>query len=318
MNVTQQVVTFRWAVLWPVVALVGALAFAVGGAIITGTEIGAVTGGVESASANSSNFLSRVADLFPLGFAFSAGMVSSVNPCGFAMLPAYLGLYLGDADRDAPAPAPVGSTATVRLVTASAQLAARVRHAVLVGSTMTAGFVLMFAIVGVPIGLGARGLVGAFPWVGLGVGVVLAVTGAYLLSGGKLYSTLAMRLSTKFGRTTGQSGVRSYFTFGLGYGTASLSCTLPIFLAVIGGTFTADTFLESVFQFLLYGLGMGTVILALTIGMAVFKGALVGSLRRMLPYVGTISAVMLLVAGAFIVYYWLTIGELLERIQRAV
>ncbi len=301
MDVTQQVRTPRWTVLWPVVALVGALAFAVGGAMVTGTQIGAVTGGVESASATSSNFLARVADLFPLGFAFSAGMVSSVNPCGFAMLPAYLGLFLGDD----------------RASGAERGAAARLQRAVLVGSTMTAGFVLMFALVGVPIGLGARGLVDFFPWVGLGIGVLLAVTGAYLLSGGTLYTTLAMRLSTKFGGATGSSGVRSYFTFGLGYGTASLSCTLPIFLAVIGGTFTADSALDSVFQFLLYGLGMGTVILALTIGMAVFKGAMVGQLRRMLPYVGTISAVMLLVAGAFIVYYWLTIGELLERIQGA-
>ena len=93
---TQQVAVSRWTVLWPVVALIGALAFAVGGAIVTGTAIGTVTGGVEMASANSSNFLARVADLFPLGFAFSAGMVSAVNPCGFAMLPAYLGLFLGD------------------------------------------------------------------------------------------------------------------------------------------------------------------------------------------------------------------------------
>ena len=62
---------------------------------------------------------------------------------------------------------------------------------------------------------------------------------------------------------------------------------------------------------------MGSVILALTIGMALFKGAATGALRKALPHVGTISAVMLLVAGTFIVYYWLTIGELLERIRGA-
>ena len=318
MDVTQQQTgVLRWALIGPAAALVGALTIAVVGAAVTGTEIGTVTGGVESASAGSSNFLARVADLFPLGFAFSAGMVSSVNPCGFAMLPAYLGLYLGETERGEAAvqPALAGSTVAARFVAASAQLAARVRHAVLVGSTMSLGFIVMFALVGVPIGLGARGLVGIFPWVGLGVGVLLAVTGAYLLSGGKLYTALAMRLSERFAGT-GSKGVRSYFTFGLGYGAASLSCTLPIFLAVIGGAFTADTFLDSLLQFALYGFGMGTVILALTIAIAVFKGAMVGSLRRLLPYVGTISAVMLLVAGAFIVYYWLTIGELFERITR--
>ena len=290
----------RMRLLGPVAALFGALGVAIVGAIVTGTEIGAVTGGVESASASSGNFLGRVAGLFPLGFAFSAGMVSSVNPCGFAMLPAYLGLYLGDTQAEG----------------AERSVATRLQRAVLVGSTVTAGFVLMFAVVGVPIGLGARGLVEVFPWVGLGVGAALAVTGAYLLSGGKLYTALAARLSARVG-SPGSSGVRGYFTFGIGYGLASLSCTLPIFLAVIGGTFTAGTFLESLLQFMLYGLGMGTVILALTMGMAVFKGAMVSGLRRLLPYVGTVSAVMLLVAGAFIVYYWLTIGGLLERIQSA-
>ena len=43
-------------------------------------------------------WVSGIAHLIPLGYAFGAGMVSTVNPCGFAMLPAYLGLYLGSRD----------------------------------------------------------------------------------------------------------------------------------------------------------------------------------------------------------------------------
>ena len=291
--------TLNWNFVWPILWLVGALGFAVVGAIFTGTDLSGVTEGVEGLSADSGNFLSRMGNLFPLGFAFSAGMVSSVNPCGFAMLPAYLGLYLGDNQNDD------GQGA------AAPGIARRLERAVLVGSTVTAGFVLMFALVGIPIGLGARGIVAFFPWIGLSIGVLLAIVGAYLLYGGKLYSNLAMRLSSKVGGSN-NNNVRGYFTFGIGYGTASLSCTLPIFLAVIGGTFTADTFLDSLLQFLLYGLGMGSVILFLTLGMAIFRSAMVGGLRKLLPYVGAISAVMLLVSGSFIVYYWLTIGELLD------
>jgi cytochrome c-type biogenesis protein len=289
-----------WSIFGPLAALVGALGFAVVGAIITGSDIGFVVGSVEGASASSGNFLDRASTLFPLGFAFSAGMVSSVNPCGFAMLPAYLGLYLGDSGNDGD----------------ERGLASRLQRAVLVGSTVTLGFVVMFAVVGVPIGLGARGIIGVFPWVGLSIGVLLALVGTYILGGGNLYNNFAMRLSNRMGNANNNS-IKGYFTFGLGYGTASLSCTLPIFLAVIGGTFTADTFLDTLLQFLLYGFGMGTVILMLTVGMAVARGAMVGGLRKVLPYVGTISAVMLLVSGSFIVYYWLTIGELLERIQNA-
>ena len=290
-----------WGIAGPVLALVGSLGVAVVGAFITGSEFGTVTQGVESVSAQSGNFLGDLGDLFPFGFAFSAGMVSSVNPCGFAMLPAYLGLYLSDSE---------GGDA------AESSVVSRLRRALLVGATVSIGFVVLFAAVGTPIGLGARGIADAFPWIGLVIGVLLVVAGAYLLSGGKLYNNFAASISSRFGNANSKS-VRSYFTFGLAYGTASLSCTLPIFLAVIGGTFTAETFLDSVWQFVLYGLGMGSVILALTIGMALFKGAMTGALRKALPHVGTISAVMLLVAGTFIVYYWLTIGELLERIRGA-
>ncbi len=285
-----------WTLGAPVGAAVIALVVAVIGAIFTGAELGLVTRNVESASASSGNLLTRLGDLFPLGFSFSAGMVSSVNPCGFAMLPAYLGLYLGDQDAEERG---TGS---------------RLWRALVVGTTVTVGFVLMFAAVGVPIGFGARGLVDFFPWIGLAIGVLLTLAGAYLLSGGKLYTNLAVRLSARVGGAN-RNSVRGYFTFGLAYGTASLSCTLPIFLAVIGGTFTADTFLDSTLQFLLYGLGMGSVILALTVGMAVFKTAAVAGLRRALPYVGTVTAVLLLLSGSFIVYYWLTLGELLDRIS---
>ena len=112
-------------------------------------------------------------------------------------------------------------------------------------------------------------------------------------------------------------GVRGYFAFGLGYGAASLSCTLPIFLAVVGNTVTASTALGSLGQLLLYAAGMGAVILALTLSIALFRGAMVRTLRRALPHVQTVSAALLLLSGAFIVYYWLTIGGMLDRLGLA-
>ena len=31
----------------------------------------------------------------PVAFAFAAGLVATINPCGFAMLPAYLSYFMG-------------------------------------------------------------------------------------------------------------------------------------------------------------------------------------------------------------------------------
>ncbi len=279
----------------PLAALAGALGLAVTGALLTGPVIGTVTGSVEAASAGSGSILSRVSELFSLGFAFSAGMVSSVNPCGFVMLPAYMGLYMGDD----------GHEARLR------SFPARFQHAVLVGSTVTAGFLMLFAVVGMPIGLGAGRIVAAFPWIGLTVGVLLAAVGAYVLAGGKLYNGWAARIAGRLGDPT-KGGFRNYFVFGIAYGIASLSCTLPVFLAVVGGAFTSGNFIGSLLQFLLYGFGMGAVVLAITIAMAAFKTVTVRTVHSLLPRMGIISAGLLLASGAFIVYYWLTIGGLLS------
>ncbi len=281
--------------------LVATLALAVAfiGAIFTrdSSGIDGINGFVEFLSGDSSSFLGGLGLLAPLGFAFAAGMASAVNPCGFAMLPAYLGLYLGANEKNNEDIKPV-------------------RHlgrALVVGGTVTAGFVVLFGVAGMVIGLGARSFVGdVLPWVGLGVGVVLAIAGSWLIGGGKLYTGIAARASARMG-DPGQVSLRGYFMFGLSYGTASLSCTLPIFLAVVGSTLTlaVSNLATSFGQFVLYALGMGTVIMALTIGMAFFKGAMVRTMRQALPYIQPIGSWLMVVAGAYIVFYWLTIGGLL-------
>jgi cytochrome c biogenesis protein CcdA len=68
---------------------------------------------------------------------------------------------------------------------------------------------------------------------------------------------------------------------------------------------------DTISQFVLYALGMGSVILALTLGMAVARTVLVRWLRKVLPYVGIVGAWLMVVAGTYIVFYWLTLGDLL-------
>ena len=252
-----------------------------------------VTELIYSLSQLASGWLGNVADLLPVGYAFGAGMVSTVNPCGFALLPAYLGLYLGRG--------------TERFNQTSAWR--RFPQALLVATAVSAGFIVLFGLAGLVIAATGTVLVRAVPWVGLGVGVLLAATGIWLLSGHTLYSGLAERLAARLGDPR-QVGIRGFFGFGLVYGTASLSCTLPIFLTVVGSGFAVRGFVAATAQFVSYALGMGLVIAVLTLGLALFTGAMLGVLRKALPYFRTLSAVLLLLAGATIVYYWLTTGQL--------
>ena len=273
------------------------LSIAVIGAILLGKDSGidGINGYVESLSGDSSRFLGDLGLLAPLGFAFAVGIVSAVNPCGFAMLPAYLGLYLGTNEQDNEDVHPIKHLA----------------KGLKVGASVPAGFVALFGVAGIIIGLGARAVVvDILPWLGLIIGVALAITGSWMVGGGKLHTGFAARAAFHMG-DPGQVNVRGYFLFGVSYGTASLSCTILPFLSVIGTSFAVSSITTSVGQFLLYALGMGAVIQILTLGVALFKGAMVGGLRKALPYVQPIGSWLMVVAGSYIVFYWLTIGGLL-------
>jgi cytochrome c-type biogenesis protein len=276
---------------------------AVATALLTGIGTGALAEGVEALSSSSSVVLDRLATLLPLGFAFGAGMVSAANPCGFAMLPAFLALFLSGTGEKPASPL------------------ARLRRALLVSAAVTAGFVLLFGVVGLTIAAGARALAGTFPWLGLATGALLIVAGAWLAVGGTLYTgtlytAVGERLSTPLAGAA-RNGTSGYFTFGLAYGLASLSCTLPIFLAVLGSTLTVASLPDTLLQLALYALGMGSVIVLLTLGIALFQGALVDRVRRLVRYIAPVSAGLLLLAGSYIVYYWLTVGGLLSAFGRA-
>ncbi len=299
---------FLRQVLLPVCVAVLALGIAVVGALLLRAESGvdSINFFVESLSGGAARQLGGLGVIAPLGFAFGAGVAAAFNPCGFAMLPAYMGLYLGVGGAE-----PLGRTGKPMFADIAKSLARDIGKALVVGGSVTAGFVLLFAVAGAVIGLGARSVVGGIlPWLGLGIGVLLVVVGAWLLSGGKLYTALAQQLSERFGDPS-QTNVRGYFLFGLSYGMASLSCTLPIFLTVIGSSFAVASIPAAFAQFVLYALGMGVVILALTLGMAFFKTAMVRLMRRAMPYIQPVGTWLMLIAGTYIVFYWLTIGNVL-------
>jgi cytochrome c biogenesis protein CcdA len=254
---------------------------------------------VERILALVANFADSIVEVLPVGYAFGAGMVATVNPCGFALLPAYIAFYLGDT--------PQGS--------GNEQLPSRLLKGLLLSLTVTLGFVLLFGLAGLGISSGGRFIVDVMPWAGLAVGVLMLVMGAWLLAGKKnFYLGAATRLSAKI--NVGQGGnIPSYFLFGIAYGIASLSCTLPIFMIVVVSSLTGSSFAHGMAQFISYSLGMGATLMVLTVGMALFKGVAVSNMRRIVPYVERASAGMVILAGVFIVYYWLTIGELGESIQ---
>ena len=120
-----------------------------------------------------------------------------------------------------------------------------------------------------------------------------------------------LRLGARFGAGQG-GGLRGYFLYGLTFGVCSVSCTLPVFLVVVGSAVAAGGFLAGMAQFVGYGLGMGAVVTALTVAVALLKeGVLVAGVRRAMPYLHTATALFVVAGGLYVLYYWFAKGDLL-------
>jgi len=168
-----------------------------------------------------------------------------------------------------------------------------------VGLLLTAGFLGLFAAVGLPVSLGARLIADAVPWAGIVLGASLVALGLLSLAGRS--PSLPMRARPR-ARRGGQAS--SIVLFGAGYGVASLGCTLPIFLALIGASAGAAGALSSVAVFAAYGVGMAVVLVALSVAAALFREGLARGLKRVLPYMDRAGGALLVVAGGYLVYYW--------------
>lgn len=215
----------------------------------------------------------------PLAFAFGAGMLATVNPCGFAMLPAYLAYFLGAES----------SGKDVR---------ASVQRSLAVGLAVSGGFLAVFTAVAVAIYQLSASVDRWTPIATIVIGIALFVLGVAMLRGYE--PVLSLPKLQKGGR---QRTAGSMFVFGVSYAIASISCALPIFTSAVVGTFRRENLLSSLSVLVAYGLGMTLVLLALTVSMGLAQQSLLRGLRRALPYVNRVSGLLLVVAGAYLVHY---------------
>jgi cytochrome c-type biogenesis protein len=217
----------------------------------------------------------------PLALAFAGGLVATVNPCGFAMLPAYLSFFVS-LDSDAP---PSGPEAVLR--------------GLRVGLIVSAGFLIVFGLAGVLLSTGAQLVIGAIPWIAIVIGIGLALLGLWLLSGRELPVKVPGPKRGVEGRNPA-----ALLSFGIAYALASLSCTLPVFLTVVAGTLTRSSVPAGVAMFAVYAAGMTLPLLGISVALALGRGAAVRRLRAFSRYANRVAGGLLVAAGGYIVLFW--------------
>lgn len=217
-----------------------------------------------------------------VGLAFAAGLVAALNPCGFAMLPAYLLLVVRGrrpGERSAVA-------ATGRALAAT------------VG--MALGFLTVFGVFGALTVSAATTVQRYLPYATVVVGVVLIALGAWLLSGRALSALTPRPLATQWAPT---ARLGSMYGYGISYAIASLSCTIGPFLAVTAAGLRGGSIVTGVAIYLAYTAGLTLVVGVLAVAAATASTAMVDRLRRILPFVNRIGGALLVLVGLYVAYY---------------
>ena len=214
-----------------------------------------------------------------VGLAFVAGMVAAFNPCGFAMLPAYLTLVIDPQN--------------------NGQLTA-VRRALAATASMALGFLVVFGSFGLLTVSVASTVQRYLPYVTLAIGAILFVMGIWLLSGRELR---VPNLVGGSGRWAPTARLGSMFGYGVGYAIASLSCTIGPFLAVTGTSLRRGSPAQGVLVYLAYAAGIALVVGVLAVAVALASSSMVDRMRAVLPYINRVSGLILVVVGLYVGYY---------------
>jgi cytochrome c biogenesis protein CcdA len=225
-------------------------------------------------------------------YALLLGVVAAFNPCGFALLPAYLTVL-------------VTGTADARLPRAVA-----FRRAVTFGLAMTLGFLVVFLTFGLIFGLVSLSIQGSvlpwFSWVTLVLGALIVALGIVLIVRGELRGP-----GLRFEGRAPRRAFLSQVVYGASFALASLSCTIGLFLAVVVRAVAAPDPVSAFAPFLLYALGMGTSVVLVSILAALFGTAAIAVVRRRTLVIMRVGGVVMVLAGLGVVLFGL--AEILPR-----
>jgi cytochrome c-type biogenesis protein len=220
-----------------------------------------------------------------VGLSFLRGLVASVNPCAFVLLPTYLMYFLGMTGAR------------------PGDQRASVRRALLVSAAVSTGFMAVFVVAGIVSEYVTSWIETNAKYATLVIGLGFIALGVAMLAGYRLPIT-----TPKVGtlRVLGEERATliAMAGYGAAYAVTSISCTLPLFTSTLFGNVKRGGWGSGLAHVVAYGLGMALVVTALTIALALANTSLLRALKSSSRHVDTIAAVLVTLSGLYLVYYF--------------
>ncbi|HYK93583.1 MAG TPA: redoxin domain-containing protein [Thermoplasmata archaeon] len=234
-----------------------------------------------------------------------AGVTTFFSPCAFPMFPGYMSLFLGlntPAKEGAATPGPTYRGAA--------------RRAAVAGSITALGMILVFLLVGVGLIYAANIFARSIPYLLVAVGVILLALGALLLTNLQYWKVITpfQQLWYRVGGkrpeenladpvASGSGLYLKLFSYGMGYAAAAAGCVAPvIFSAIIAGLTLG--LVGGIVNTLIFTLTAAALMVGVTVALAVAGRKYVNQLKALTPIIKKVSAVALILVGAYLVYFY--------------
>ncbi|HXG01901.1 MAG TPA: cytochrome c biogenesis protein CcdA, partial [Candidatus Binatia bacterium] len=215
-------------------------------------------------------------------FGFVAGVGAFFAPCAFALFPAYISYYLTSAGTG---PEGVGRSLAL-------------------GASCAAGSTLFFALAGIGITLvgGAISpyLIATKPIIALAV----TLLGFGLVADVRLPSP-RMPIGAVGARLPAAAGL---FVYGFAYALASTGCTLPIYVSITVLPVTTGFAGAAALTFASFAAAMALMMVLTSLLVGLARASLLRRLQAATIWIKRASGVVLIAAGLYLGYYYVTAG----------
>lgn len=222
----------------------------------------------------------------------SGGIASFFSPCALPMLPAYLSYYVA---------ADVGSGSSEEQTAASTGWypSSSLARGATFGGIASFGMLSVFALAAVITGVLGDVLKPIIPVLIPLVGIVVIGLGVAMLANRASWLSRSITLPE-----WKDPSARHFFAFGVLFAFAALGCTAPIFVGITLTALSSGGIAGATTVFGGYAGGMVGMFVVLTGLVAFAKDEAARQLRSLIPYVERASAVLLVAAGGYMLYYY--------------
>ncbi|RZN40158.1 MAG: redoxin domain-containing protein [Methanophagales archaeon ANME-1-THS] len=209
--------------------------------------------------------------------ALLTGLLSFFAPCAFPLLPGYISYYLGREE-------------------GGATLSGSVKA----GIAAATGINGIFALIGIAVAVGGVAVKSYLSYLTPAVGVAILLLGlAMVLGKTELFDTFGRLLSSSSSKIGVRAQHSGLFLYGVGYGLAVMGCQVPVFIALVFAGLASGGALNAFLVFLSFSLGMGGMMLTVSLLAGMAKMQVLDRLKQMVPFINRVCGVILIIVGAF-------------------